>query len=89
MRDARPSARRLHPARRRPRAGAGGGLAGARLEMPVKVLFGRGDLAQHPSQLAGLEERAPLADVEVVDGGHFLVDERPQLVAERARAWFA
>jgi pimeloyl-ACP methyl ester carboxylesterase len=63
--------------------------AGARLEMPVKVLFGRGDPAQHPSQLAGLGQHAEAPDVEVVDGGHFLVDERPDLVADRARAWFA
>jgi pimeloyl-ACP methyl ester carboxylesterase len=68
---------------------AGGTLARARLEMPVKLLFPRGDGAQHPSQLGGVERHAPLADVEVVDGGHFLVDERPELVAARARAWFA
>src|SRR5215207_9223275 len=66
-----------------------GRLAAARLEMPVKVLLGRGDLAQHPSQLGGLETRAPLAEVEIVDGGHFLVDERPELVTDRVRAWFA
>ncbi len=68
---------------------AAGRLDGARLEMPVKVLFGRGDGAQHPSQLGGLEGHAAELDVEVVDGGHFLVDERPDLVADRARAWFA
>jgi pimeloyl-ACP methyl ester carboxylesterase len=66
-----------------------GRLDGARLELPVKVLFGRRDGAQHPSQTARLETRAPLADVEIVEGGHFLVDERPDLVADRARAWFA
>jgi pimeloyl-ACP methyl ester carboxylesterase len=68
---------------------AGGKLARARLEMPVKLLFARGDGAQHPSQLGGVERHAPLAHVEVVDGGHFLVDEQPELVAARARAWFA
>ncbi len=68
---------------------AAGALDGARLEMPVKVLFGRGDPAQHPSQLGGLERHATTLDVEIVDGGHFLVDERPELVADRARAWFA
>ena len=64
-------------------------LAGARLTMPVRVLFGRHDPVQRPGQLAGLERHAPDLEVEVVDGGHFLVDERPDLVADRARAWFA
>jgi pimeloyl-ACP methyl ester carboxylesterase len=59
-----------------------------RLAMPVKVLFGRGDPAQAPAQLAGLEQLATELDVEVVDGGHFLVDERPALVGDRAAAWF-
>jgi hypothetical protein len=31
----------------------------------------------------------PHAEVEVVDGGHLLPDERPQLVADRAGSWFA
>ena len=66
-----------------------GRLARGRLTMPVKVLFGRHDPAQSPAQLEGLERHAAELDVEVVDGGHFLVDERPALVADRARAWFA
>jgi pimeloyl-ACP methyl ester carboxylesterase len=61
----------------------------ARLTMPVKVLFGSRDPAQHVSQLAGLEAHAAELDVEVVDGGHWLVDEQPELVTARARAWFA
>jgi pimeloyl-ACP methyl ester carboxylesterase len=68
---------------------AAGRLAGARVELPVKLLFPRGDLAQAPKQLAGVERHAPRAEVEIVDGGHFLPDERPQLVADRASAWFA
>ena len=68
---------------------AAGRLADARVELPVKLLFPRGDLAQHPSQLGGVAAHAPQAEVEVVDGGHFLVDEQPALVADRARAWFA
>ena len=59
-----------------------------RVELPVMVVSGRGDPAVHPSMLGGLERHAPGAAVEIVDGGHFLVDERPELVAERARAWF-
>jgi pimeloyl-ACP methyl ester carboxylesterase len=68
---------------------AAGRYAGARVDLPVLVLFPRGDGPQHPSQLGGLERHAPLAQVELVDGGHLLVDERPELVADRARAWFA
>jgi pimeloyl-ACP methyl ester carboxylesterase len=68
---------------------AAGRLAGARIELPVKLLFPRGDGPQHPSQLAGVERHVPRAEVELVDGSHLLPDERPQLVADRARAWFA
>jgi pimeloyl-ACP methyl ester carboxylesterase len=66
----------------------GGRYAEARVELPVKLLFPRRDGAQHVSQLAGLERHAPQAEVELVAGGHLLPDERPQLVADRARAWF-
>jgi pimeloyl-ACP methyl ester carboxylesterase len=65
-----------------------GRYADARLEVPVKLLFPRGDGAQHPSQLPGIAERAPEAEIELVDGNHFLPDRRPGLVAERALAWF-
>jgi pimeloyl-ACP methyl ester carboxylesterase len=68
---------------------AAGRLAGARIELPVKLLFPRGDQAQSPALLAGVERHVPRAEVELVEGGHFLPDERPQLVADRARAWFA
>jgi pimeloyl-ACP methyl ester carboxylesterase len=67
---------------------AAGRYAGARIDLPVKVLFPRGDGLLHPAQLAGLERHAPLAEVELVDGGHLLLDERPELVSDRARAWF-
>jgi pimeloyl-ACP methyl ester carboxylesterase len=68
---------------------AAGRYAGARVDLPVKLLFPRGDGAQHPAQLDGVERHAPRAQVELVDGRHLLVDERPDLVADRARAWFA
>jgi pimeloyl-ACP methyl ester carboxylesterase len=68
---------------------AAGRFAGARIDLPVKLLFPRGDGAQSPAQLAGVERHVPQAEVEVVDGGHLLPDERPQLVADRATAWFA
>jgi pimeloyl-ACP methyl ester carboxylesterase len=68
---------------------ATGRLARARVDVPVHVLFPRGDEVQATALLGGLAPHAPQAEVEIVDGGHFLVDERPQLVAERACAWFA
>ena len=68
---------------------ATGRYADARVELPVKVLFPRGDGVQHASQLGGLEPHAPQAEVELVDGGHLLLDEQPELVIDRARAWFA
>jgi pimeloyl-ACP methyl ester carboxylesterase len=74
-------------ARELPRLAAGE-LDGERLAMPVKVLFGDRDPAQHPAQLAGLDAHADAPNVEVVAGGHFLVDEQPALVTDRARAWF-
>ncbi len=55
-----------------------------RLPMPVKILFGTGDQVLRPGMLEG----APY-EVELVPGvGHFIVDERPDLVADRARAFF-
>jgi pimeloyl-ACP methyl ester carboxylesterase len=65
-----------------------GRYAKARVDVPVKLLFPRGDGAQALSQLPGLEARAIALDVEVVDGNHFLPDRRPDLVAARALAWF-
>ena len=65
-----------------------GRYAGARLDLPVKLLFPRGDGAQRTSQLPGIEAHAPQAEIEVVDGNHFLPDWRPELVADRALAWF-
>jgi pimeloyl-ACP methyl ester carboxylesterase len=60
-----------------------------RVELPVKVLSGRSDPVVRPSLLGDLERHAPAAEVEIVGGGHFLVDEQADLVADRARAWFA
>jgi len=64
-------------------------LRGARVELPVRVLFGRHDPVQRPDQLAGLDRHVADLEVDVVDGGHFLVDERPDLVAGRLGAWLA
>src|SRR5215218_3868380 len=52
---------------------AAGRLADARIELPVKLLFGRRELAQSDAQLAGVERHVPRVEVELVDGGHLLV----------------
>jgi pimeloyl-ACP methyl ester carboxylesterase len=55
----------------------------------VRVLFGRRDAAQDVRRLRGLRRHAPDSAIELVDASHWIVDERPDLVAERARALFA
>jgi pimeloyl-ACP methyl ester carboxylesterase len=65
-----------------------GEVGGRRIELPVRVLFGRRDSAQDHRQLRGLREHAPDSRIELADAGHWIVDERPDLVADRARALF-
>lgn len=61
-----------------------------RAVVPVLTLFGEGDFAQNPKQLEGHERHADDMRVEIVpDTGHFIVDERPELVIERALEFFA
>jgi pimeloyl-ACP methyl ester carboxylesterase len=68
---------------------ARGRYAHSRLAVPTKLLFGTGDQALHHEILAGTEAKAEAMEVELVeDCGHFIVDERPELVADRARAFF-
>jgi pimeloyl-ACP methyl ester carboxylesterase len=64
-------------------------VRGRRIELPVRALFGRRDSAQDPRQLRGLRGHAPDSRVELVDASHWIVDERPDLVADRALALFA
>jgi pimeloyl-ACP methyl ester carboxylesterase len=53
------------------------------------MIVGAGDPAIRPFLLEGAERDADDLVVEVVrDCGHFVPEERPQLVAERARALF-
>jgi pimeloyl-ACP methyl ester carboxylesterase len=62
----------------------------ARLTVPTRILFGTDDLALSPRLLRGYEPHADDLQVETVpDCGHFIADERPELVAERARAFLA
>jgi pimeloyl-ACP methyl ester carboxylesterase len=69
---------------------ARGRYAKARLRVPTKLLFGTGDAALNHNLLAGYERHADDMQLEKVDGcGHFIADEMPDLVAERAREFFS
>jgi pimeloyl-ACP methyl ester carboxylesterase len=61
----------------------------SRLTTPTLLLFGTDDKVMVPASLEGYERRADDMRVELVPGaGHFIVDERPELVAERALTHF-
>lgn len=69
---------------------ARGRYANARLTVPTLLLFGEDDFVLRPSMLGGYERQAEEMRVELVPGcGHFIVDERPELVAARAREFLA
>jgi pimeloyl-ACP methyl ester carboxylesterase len=66
-----------------------GGREG-RLTVPLRLLFGTRDVAISKSLLRGYEPHADDMEIELVpDSGHFLPDEKPELVAERALEFFA
>ena len=67
-----------------------GGYFDKRLTVPTLMLFGEDDFALRPQLLDGYEKHADDMRVELVPGcGHFIADERPDLVAERAVEFFA
>jgi pimeloyl-ACP methyl ester carboxylesterase len=67
-----------------------GRYAKAHLHVPTRMLFGTGDAALSHQLLAGYERHADDMQIEKIDGcGHFIADERPDLVAARARDFFA
>jgi pimeloyl-ACP methyl ester carboxylesterase len=66
-----------------------GRYAGRRLTVPTRLLVGRDDPVIEEDRLDGWREHADDMEVEVVAGGHFLPEEQPELVAQRARALFA
>lgn len=67
-----------------------GRYARERLTVPTRMLFGTGDVLLRPELLSGYERHADDMRVEFVpDCGHFIADEKPELVAERARELFA
>jgi len=66
-----------------------GRYADQRLTVPTRMLFGTDDAAIHTDLLAGYENHADDMAIEFVPNcGHFIADERPDLVAERANAFF-
>jgi pimeloyl-ACP methyl ester carboxylesterase len=66
-----------------------GKYADRRLEVPTLMLFGEADIAISPSMLMGFEAHADDMRLELVPGcGHFIAEERPQLVTEAALRFF-
>jgi pimeloyl-ACP methyl ester carboxylesterase len=62
----------------------------SRLAVPTRIVFGTADPVLSPDLLAGYEPYADDLEVELVRRcGHFIADQRPDLVAERALALFA
>jgi pimeloyl-ACP methyl ester carboxylesterase len=70
--------------------GARGRWRSKRLDVPTLMLFGADDLYVPPRLLRGYQRYAPEMEVELVpDSGHFVVDEKPELVARRALAYLS
>jgi pimeloyl-ACP methyl ester carboxylesterase len=60
----------------------------SRLTVPTRLVCGEDDSILTRKLLSGYERHADDMSVELVAGcGHFIADERPDLVAERARAF--
>jgi pimeloyl-ACP methyl ester carboxylesterase len=61
-----------------------------RLSAPTLLLFGRRDFAMNADRLTGYEPHADDMRLELVeDSAHFIAEEKPDLVATRARELFA
>jgi pimeloyl-ACP methyl ester carboxylesterase len=66
-----------------------GRYADARLRTPTHLMLGDSDPVIRPSLLAGYEPHADAMTTEIVpDCGHFIADEYPDLVTQRARELF-
>jgi pimeloyl-ACP methyl ester carboxylesterase len=66
-----------------------GRYRGARLRTPTKILFGTGDRVMNVRALKRPERYADKLEVEPKGGvGHFIADERPDLVLDRALTFF-
>ncbi|HET9198458.1 MAG TPA: alpha/beta hydrolase [Solirubrobacterales bacterium] len=65
---------------------ARGRYADAMLTVPTLMLFGEDDFVLRPSMLAGHQRHAEEMEIEFVPGcGHFIVEEKSDLVIERAK----
>jgi len=61
-----------------------------RLTVPTRFLFGAQDAAVSTTTLRGVERHGDDLRIEMVpDSGHFICEEKPHLVAERAREFFS
>lgn len=68
---------------------ARGAYESYRLTTPTHLLFGEKDFASGTALLSGYEPYVDDFKLELVpDTGHFIVDERPELVTERALQFF-
>lgn len=66
-----------------------GRYAGRRLEVPTLLLVGERDAAISTRVVRELAARADALELELVpETGHFIVDEKPELVADRTLAFF-
>jgi pimeloyl-ACP methyl ester carboxylesterase len=71
-------------------ATVGGRYRGARLETPTRLVFGEADAFIWPGLLDGYAAHTDDCAVELVPGcGHFIVEERPDVVVDRIRAFLA
>ena len=70
--------------------GARGRWRSRRLAVPTLLMFGLHDLYITSKGLPGYEQNAEQMELEVIaESGHFLVDEKPDLVARRALAFLS
>jgi pimeloyl-ACP methyl ester carboxylesterase len=81
---------RLYRAYQRSLVGVvGGGYRAFRLQTPTRLLFGERDQAVPRAALEGFGAYADDMELELVPGGHFIADRRPELVAARAKSFLA
>ena len=61
----------------------------AHLRPPTKIVFGAGDHVLRPEGLEGAERHAEDLTIELLPGvGHFVADEVPEIVVDRALSFF-
>jgi pimeloyl-ACP methyl ester carboxylesterase len=73
-----------------PRKVLGGEYRKLAMHQPGLMLFGTQDHVQEERNLPGFEDNAPNMRLELVpDAGHFIADQKPDLVLDRARELFA